>query len=244
MYEITVSEPFADWFEQLSAVAAERVAGCLEVIRATAPAIDPSLGSPLLLWFDGMGAGELPLVGPARALLEGSQRGIERYRELLAWHSAALRYLESQTFRDKLAVLDDATAKAVLAHVAEVRKAWRSAQLEVWSARPGQARIAPLLRPQLERLRGALENALGAAGLDAERVLTSESGLRELTVTELTPELRVIYGLDLEARRILALVGEPLARTYYGDTVRLAERAWQEYRRERPSPVAEPIRQR
>lgn len=241
MYEITVSEPFADWFEQLSAVAAERVAGCLEVIRATAPAIDPSLGSPLLLWFDGMGTGELPLVGPASAFLDG---GIERYRELLAWHSAALRYLESQTFRDKLAALDDATAKAVLAHVAEVRKAWRSAQLEVWSARPGQARIAPLLRPQLERLRGALESALGAAGLDAEHVLTSESGLRELTVTELTPELRVIYGLDLEARRILALVGEPLARAYYGDTVRLAERAWQDYRRARQPPLAELVRRR
>ena len=59
--------------------------------------------------------------------------------------------------------------------------------------------------------------------------MNSVSGLCELTVVSTEPRLHVLFGLDAPAQRIVALLGEPLTRSYYGDSVLLAERRWREY---------------
>jgi hypothetical protein len=50
-----------------------------------------------------------------------------------------------------------------------------------------------------------------------------------MTISDLSPHVRLIYGIDVPNRRILLILGEPLDRSFYGDSVRLAERKWREY---------------
>jgi hypothetical protein len=53
--------------------------------------------------------------------------------------------------------------------------------------------------------------------------------LRELCIDNVRPQLRVLFGLDFPARRLIAILGEPLDRRYYGDSVRKAEQRWRQY---------------
>jgi hypothetical protein len=53
--------------------------------------------------------------------------------------------------------------------------------------------------------------------------------LRELAISTINPPLRVIVGIDVPRQRILAILGEPLNRAYYGDSVRLCEQRWREF---------------
>ena len=66
-------------------------------------------------------------------------------------------------------------------------------------------------------------------GLDLEDAPEPPNGLRELTISTTHPPLRVIVGIDVPGKRILAILGEPLNRAYYGDSVRLCERRWREF---------------
>ena len=66
-------------------------------------------------------------------------------------------------------------------------------------------------------------------GLEPKLVLGSGSGLRELAITNIKPQLRVLFGLDFPARRLIAILGEELTRSYYGDSVKRAEQRWQDY---------------
>ena len=75
----------------------------------------------------------------------------------------------------------------------------------------------------------ALCEVLALVGLAPEDVADTESGLRELTISDATPSLRLIYAIDVPRRRILAILGEALNRAYYGDSVRLAEQRWRQY---------------
>jgi hypothetical protein len=60
-------------------------------------------------------------------------------------------------------------------------------------------------------------------------VVGTGSGLRELCIDNVSPPLRVIFGLDYPRRRLIAILGETLDRAYYGDSVRRAEQRWQRY---------------
>jgi len=60
-------------------------------------------------------------------------------------------------------------------------------------------------------------------------MMNSPSGLCELTIASTEPPLRVLFGLDAPGQRIVALLGEPLTRSYYGDSVQLAEQRWLSY---------------
>jgi hypothetical protein len=59
--------------------------------------------------------------------------------------------------------------------------------------------------------------------------MNSSSGLCELTIPSTEPPLRVLFGLDAPGQRIVVLVGEQLTRSYYGDSVQLAEQRWLSY---------------
>ena len=48
-------------------------------------------------------------------------------------------------------------------------------------------------------------------------------------ITRVTPPLRVLFGIDATAKRLVALLGEPLDRAYYGDSVRFVETRWARY---------------
>jgi hypothetical protein len=77
---------------------------------------------------------------------------------------------------------------------------------------------------------------LGLVGLAPDRIMNAGSGLRELSLAT-SPAVRVLFGLDFEKRRLIALLGEALDRRYYGDSVRFAERRFAHYLSTAPLPA-------
>jgi hypothetical protein len=251
MLEIAVSDEFARWFEGLAEDAAERVTGALEVVRALGPGLDPVQQSAFLLWYDGLGGAPAEPAQSAAGLgLEflphrRREAWLDRYSALLTLHREALRCLESPEFAAALQNLDGPTASQALDVVRGIRHNLRATQFDLSAelARSlggapgaafqlglGPARLAWRLGEEVARLQRELERALRFVGLQVSDVVDQNGGLRELTVEELRPKLRVIYGLDIQHRRLIALVGDALTRPYYGDSVRLAEQRWREYR--------------
>lgn len=235
MYEITIGDEFARWFEALEASAAEQVAGALEVVAATGPAFDPVKQSQSLLWFDD--TGNAPL-GWELAELE-SHRFSPEYGDLLSWQREVVRFLDGPRFKQALEELDGATAAQAMHGVRRVREslraAWMSFVLEAPRLESGAVRSTPAAaaercsRQAARSVKSALDHVLGLVGLGLGDLGERESGLRELTVTGTTPALRVLYGLDVPGQCLVALIGDALTRTYYGDSVRRAEQRWSEY---------------
>ncbi|MFZ5895094.1 MAG: hypothetical protein ACOY0T_28800 [Myxococcota bacterium] len=238
MFEIIVDDAFARWFETLSPYEAERVAGALELLRARGPALDPLHQSRLLLWFDGSwGVESLAELGFQIAPPEG---WLERYREVLGWQQQALRCLEAPEFAAALQRVDAASASRALACVAALRSL--IAVTRKGLASPSLLRSSTLSRgsavlaldaslaSRAASLKQTLVHLCADLGLNLEEIVDSASELRELTLDELSPRLRVLYGFDVKNRKLLALLGEALNRAYYGDAVRWAERRWQSYR--------------
>ena len=261
MFEILVEDSFARWFESLSPGAAERVAAALEVDRATAPVFNPARHSRLLLWFDGVPSISWP--PPASMGLElfmAPQALLDRYREFIDWQQQALACLETREFAHGLARLDPRAAADALVCVAELRDTLRDtrrgAGLALAKRSSGRSRSsgAPLeldasLLSQIDAVKNKLQATLSRVGLGLEDIVEREAAIRELKVcgaaahaggSELGQEvgadrgaLRILYGLDIQNQKLVALAGDALDHAYYGDSVRRAERDWKRYREKR-----------
>ena len=138
-----------------------------------------------------------------------------------AVEQAAVRELESEAFRERLAALEGAEARDVLLAVESLKLQLRASRLHTTAA----GATATILTALRERFLDVLRRI----GLEPSTSWSSLSGLCELTVTTVQPQLRVLLGVHAEARRILVILGEELTRNYYGDSVRLAEQRWREY---------------
>jgi hypothetical protein len=151
-----------------------------------------------------------------------------------------VRCLDSPAFARALKALDGANAARAIAAVGHLRHKLRAAWLQLADSgfeRRGLAAptaagahvLGERLSEAVGAVKGALETALSVVGLELGELVDRESGLRELTLANATPKLRVIYGLDVGGQRLLALIGDALIRSYYGDSVRLAEQRWREH---------------
>ncbi len=239
MFEITPDPAFSDWFEGLSEPVAIEVTTALEVVAEAGAVLAPTRVRSLLLWYDGTSTGPpLDLVA------------FDAVRDLLLWQTEAVRCLESAAFVARLERLEPEAAVEVLLAVARLRTEIDATKKLVRLGSVAQARAmrGPMhvttarearvleerfgVRPTEPSLVSGIEKSffavLGLAGLDPERVVNSESGLRELTL-ETSPRIRVLFGLDFEGKRLIALVGEALDRRYYGDSVRFAEQRFAHY---------------
>lgn len=219
MYEVVVSDEFARWFEALADEEAESVAALLGVVGELGPGLGPELARSALLWFDGC-HGREPF------WQQEWQSSVESLAAFDAWRLAALRCLESKAFSRLLVALDGEGAAAVLHTVERLRHRLRVAR---WA-------FGSVLRPSLRgrvalaaELREAFAHLLARVGLEPSAVHESSGGLREVTLAELAPAARVIYGLDTTARRVIALAADRLDHAYHGDCVRLAEARYREY---------------
>ena len=56
-----------------------------------------------------------------------------------------------------------------------------------------------------------------------------EAALREIGLRTPPPGIRLLYGIDPERSRGLVVLGERFDRSFYGDSVRLAEQKWREF---------------
>jgi hypothetical protein len=249
MFEIQPSPEFSAWFEALSPAVAEEVACALDLLAVTGAALGPSHVRRALLWFDGTGAGQaVPLAREQIASVEAIAAGHD-LQELLLWQREALRCLESDEFRQRLAQLEPKAANRALVGVEVLRERLRQARLRIdlflaspprplakWATfreeRPLAAHSglpAPGETPLAQQLREGFFEVLRLVGLEPLQILNSVSGLCELTIVTTEPRQRLLFGLDVLEKRIVALLGEPLSRAYYGDSVKLAERRWQAY---------------
>jgi hypothetical protein len=71
--------------------------------------------------------------------------------------------------------------------------------------------------------------ALEAAGFEATDVPAHSLALRELLRRRPAPGFRVLYGVNAERETALFVLGERLDRSFYGDSVRRAERMWKQF---------------
>ncbi len=225
MFQVIPEPEFSAWYEALPEPLAEEVATAIDLAASAVGLLAPEKLSRLLLWYDGTGSGvDLPgleglVLGDHPALPLGLARGY------LVWHQEVVLCLESQAFQERLGQLEPALAAQALALVERVQRKLQAARLSgslgVW--RPAVQNEEP------SGVRAAFLDLMSLMGLEPKRVLGSGSGLRELAITNVEPQLRVLFGLDFPARRLIAILGETLERSYYGDSVRRAERRWQEY---------------
>jgi len=225
MFEITPLAEFSVWFESLSPELAEEVACALDFLAEAGTALGPSHASRALLWFDGCG-GELPSDPLFRRRMNHYSHSFDDVRELLLWHHEVVRCLESANFRERLARLEPKAASVALLAVENLK-----VRLKAAGKRIAFQRQAPPKRDSVggSELKESFFQVLRLVGLEPSPVMNSLSGLCELSIPCTEPPLRVLFGLDALGQRIVALLGEPLTRSYYGDSVTLAERRWQQY---------------
>jgi hypothetical protein len=224
MYEITVTQEFEGWFKSLEPAAAEHVATALEVLESAGPALDPVKASRYLLWYDGVaGLGHSGWTERFLRLRETA----ELAHHLALWQKEVVRSLESPAFLARLARLDGASAQRTLRAIESVKNRIRSNKLQIQFL--GNSQVPSPPSPSPESVKRGLFEVLATAGVEPAEVTDASSGLREMTLNELRPAARVIYGIDAPGKRILVILGEALDRSFYGDSVRLAERKWLEY---------------
>jgi hypothetical protein len=246
MFQITPSNEFATWFEALAPELAEEVACALDLVAEAGVALGPSRTSRALLWYDGSGGGEPTDAWYGLRAAGDAPRSFDDVREVLLWYREVVRCVESSAFRERLARLEPQAASVALAAVenlkvrlkaARARSALcsstpalpRSALATLATLTPREARVlAERFAPENE-LKEPFFEVLRLVGLEPTQMMNSPSGLCELTIASTEPPLRVLFGLDAPGQRIVALLGEPLTRSYYGDSVQLAEQRWLSY---------------
>lgn len=137
--------------------------------------------------------------------------------------------LESPAFRARLARLSPQATEAALGTVERLRAELRAWQREiVLAAGAGRWSVADA-RERREALMGELSHVLGLLGLAPGEFIALANGLRELVISSAEPKLRLLVGIDTVGKRLVVLLGEPLTRAYYGDSVRSAEKRWGRY---------------
>jgi hypothetical protein len=224
MFEVVPEPEFSAWFEALPDPYAEEVAAAIDLTANASSALMPERLSRLLLWYDGAGNAPAPDVARQLDVFGLPSNPVHDY---LAWHHEVVLCLESPAFRERLARLEPREAEHVLGLVERIRARLRAARVTTtynpWRRDPRGA------FGEWPGVRDVFTELLASLGLATPEVLGSGSGLRELSIGNIRPPLRVLFGLDFPARRLIAILGETLDRNYYGDSVKRAEKRWQQY---------------
>lgn len=230
MFEITVTAEFEDWYQALDAPSAEQVAAELNVLERLGPGLDLLRATRLLLWFDGMTGSQSPEL----------REQMGQLGQLMQRRSEALRCLETPAFQARFLKLEPRRAQQGHELIERLHARMRAATLQLLLERGrSSGRFEPGRIWLSDAVQSALHEVLAFVGLRPEDVTDTASGLRELTLPQLTrPGLtsahRLLYAIDVPRRCILAILAEPLDRSYYGDAVRMAEQRWRDYCRDLP----------
>lgn len=255
MYEVVVSDRFAVWYEGLPEALAEEVTLALDVAAGLGRAIDPARGRALLLWFDA--SGEQFGVELERQLEQHAVVLGWGYRIAGCLESAAFRErlaeLEPERAREVLLAVERVKRLLVGARVMNVLSAHglsgriKLSVEERWlyelvvAERQRGALLSMEVRKESRQselygqgeaplpLYLAVLEALRVAGLSPNLFFDDQTGLRELVVGAGRSRSRLICGVDVPRRRIVAILGERLDRRYYGDSVKFAEAYFRDY---------------
>lgn len=234
MFRLLTTEDFAAWFSGLRDAAAEDVAATLDVIERLGANTEAPGSSEWLLWYEHPTMAERLRRASAdgRILMVQGIRAAEQWGAFLGYTRRALKHLESPQFTARLGRLSPDDAGAVAFAVSRIRSAVKSRQ----AAMSGLAARRPV--PDSDDFRRLVDltdvrqwylAALAAAGFAVEDVPAHSQALREISLRQREPELRILYGIDVPAQRGLVVLGEWLDRSFYGDSVRRAESLWRQF---------------
>lgn len=221
MLQLLTTDAFADWFSRLDDKAAEDVATALDVVERLGPDKAPPGSRDSLLWY------EHPTVArflPSDALAWD----LEAWGCLRDYAKRIVAQLESPRFVARLARLAPKDAAAILRivrqiqRVADPRLRW-TLQL---AGDPFGLGAATCPDDVCAGIRALYFEALEAAGFAVEDVPAHSLALRELSRRAPAPAFRLLYGVHVERQTALFVLGEWLDRSFYGDSVRRAERMW------------------
>ncbi|HWA72643.1 MAG TPA: hypothetical protein VG937_09920 [Polyangiaceae bacterium] len=223
MLKPLTTEEFAEWFAALDDPAAEDVATAIEVVERLGPAQAAPGSRASLLWYE-------------HAAVSGAFAPYSFAWDLEAWGTfqdyarQILKKFESARFISRLSSLGVRQATEVLRLTQEIRRAadprlrWA---LEL-ADRPPSVSSSVRADPCAE-LRRLYLATLEAAGFKVEDVPAHSLSLRELVRRSEAWSFRLLYGVDSKREVALFVLGERLDRSYYGDSVRKAERLWHQF---------------
>jgi hypothetical protein len=245
--KVLTSDEFARWFSALGERAAEDVAVAIEVIAELGTDKEPPGSSEFLTWYEHpslsarlrelreLHGGVHPLAGPSGPL----SRFIHEWGAFHGYARRVVKHLESQAFTARLGKLHPRDAEAVVGAVAHIRRVTTRRTLalseyqvrrRLWARPPTPEEAARISAfGDVQEIREAYFAALAAAGFAVVDVPAHSPALREMAVREPPPGFRLLYGVDAPRERALVVFGEAFDRSYYGDSVRRAERLWQEF---------------
>jgi hypothetical protein len=141
-----------------------------------------------------------------------------------------LDQLESQRFVTRVSRLKPEDAAKVFDLVNQIKNA-ADPRMRLTLAANGlaQARTGAPIEDPCVGLRALYLAALGAAGFEVTDVPAHSLALREFAKRLPAPGFRLLYGVHAVRGVALIVLGEALDRAFYGDSVRRAERAWNQF---------------
>jgi hypothetical protein len=224
MLQILTTDVFADWFAALDDKSAEDVATVLDVVEQLGPAQAVPGSRESLLWYE----------HPIMARFEASDSlpwDLEAWGCFRDYAKQVLSKLESARFAARLSRLDTKTASKVVDAIKQIRRAI-DPRLR-WTAKLAGDPVALAIRVRPEsacaEVRRLYFEALEAAGFEVADVPAHSLALREFTRRAPSPAFRLLYGVHVERETALVVLGEWLDRSFYGDSVRRAERMWKQF---------------
>jgi hypothetical protein len=239
--ELRTSDEFARWYAALDEVTAEDVAATLEVISQLGPEKEAPGSSEWLTWYEHPSLTEHAKgwLHPAIAPTPAAAAFVHEWGVFQGYARKVVKHLESRAFVARIGQLPAPQAAAVSEAVARIKKTVTRRGLELaeqtvrrrMGLRPftqkDQAELARYI--DIDEIRQAYLAALAAAGFEVKDVPAHSPALREIALRTPEPGLRLLYGIDTPRSRGLVVLGERFDRSFYGDSVRRAEREWADF---------------
>jgi hypothetical protein len=221
---ILTTEEFAAWFEGLGDERAEDVATAIDVVEQLGPTRAPPGSRESLLWYEHP---EVSRFGQGASLAWE----LEDWGAFRDYAHQILAKLESPRFAARLARLGSEDARRVLASIKEIKRASDPRFRWTFTLNGDPRTVAARAHPEdaCETLRRMYLAALETAGFRATDVPAHSLALRELARRVPGPPFRLLYGVHAERETALFVLGEWLDRSFYGDSVRRAEKAWKQF---------------
>ncbi len=221
---VLTSTAFADWFGALNDGDSEDVATALDLIEKLGPLEAPPGSRESLLWY------EHPSVSQFQRA-DSLAWDLEAWGGFRDYAKQVLAALEAPRFSSRLAHIGMKEAATVIANIREIRRATDPRLRWALKLAGDPLGHAARVRPETacNEIKRLYFEALAAAGFEAIDVPAHSLALREFSRRLPLPPFRLLYGVDVKGDRALVAVGEFLDRSFYGDSVRRAERMWKAF---------------
>jgi hypothetical protein len=224
MLQLLTTDAFAEWFAALDDTAAEDVATALDVVEQLGPTQAPPGSRESLLWYE----------HPSVSRFQSSDSltwDLEAWGCFRDYAKQILEKLESARFASRLSRLGAKQAASVLKSIREIKSATDSRLRWTLKLAGDPLGLVGKVRPEdaCAEVRRMYFAALEGAGFRVTDVPAHSLALREFSRRVPAPAFRLLYGVDVERKTALFVLGEWLDRSFYGDSVRRAERMWKQF---------------